>query len=395
MINILSYLLAVFLPLGRGYVLVYLIDREKQFNFGFKFFVAWVLGLCGMTVDAFGFLILMDLQIGIWALVINALMQIIGFELVIFLFEKKLLLPQFGQWWRWIIKQVGNLKQINLLNETITCLIIITAIYIVISGGFSVGEDSMVLGVYDQLVNRQPLISEASIFIAHLGSSAGNFSIFSNQGLLPLNDQYLTNFVAIVAFDDNLVIASRAIRLLYLVIFCFIFYFALPPIKRFNRLLFLLTALLFYVFFTVTNQQLLFTLLLLISFAGFYNFLTAKKGSYYYLSGIIMALLLWTSNAALAVFFPLLLTATIIFYLLGWVKTKDFILMWFFTSLTCFPWLQTIATSGLRLNWQDVNWQFLTWSLWPVLLFLLAFQTQPISVKIKPRYAKIKKTSKK
>ena len=333
-------ILALLLVWPRGYLLVYLIDRSKSFGFGFKFFVGWLFGLAGFTLDVFAALTLGGQNLNWVVLLLSATSQIVGFSFMIWLFERKIIYPKFRNFSKFIDRQKNNWLRLKTLEKIVLALLLLS---LVARLGLSVWQVTY-LPTYDfdawnnWNLRAKVIYTEGDIPLdqRHPFYLGGGISSY------PLNDGLFKVWLATTAgeFSDRVVNAASIFYYLFLLA---IFYFALP--QKMSRLIKLIATYalssvpLLYFHSHVAYADLLYSIFLFISVMSLFYFITGSGNSFFYLSGIAGAFGIWTKNEGLSILLPLLLIISVFLLLTRKVKFKDFLLHWFFAALTISPWL--------------------------------------------------------
>lgn len=330
LVQYVSIIVVLALLWPRGYLLIYLIDRSKSFRFGFKFFAGWALGVAGFTLDLLGAITLGGQGLVWWVMAYAAFSQVIGFNFVIFLFERRIIYPRWRPLVNGIRLQWERLRQISFLQIAL----VITIVPLFIFAAFNTS----------QLSTDQELV-DAPAFLIY---EAGDLPI-GDEALLPggfasypLNDSLLKASVATVtgAFSEQLM---QVLNIFYLLLLIGSFYFMLPVQLPRSMRLFSIAVLCMVIgslaIYGIISLDLLYAFFLLLSVAGFFYFVAGAGLSFYYFGLISFALASWSSPAGLLFGFPVIALTTIGIFVFRKVSVKDFFLSWFFALLTIAPWL--------------------------------------------------------
>ena len=368
-LDFLKFLLALALVWPRGYLLVYIIDRSKSFSFGFKFFTGWIFGLAAFTLDIFAANALGGFKFDFWIFFFAVIGQIVGFELLIFILEKKIIWPdprKFKSFYHW---QKNNLTSWS-KKEKIVLIIFLLAILIQVS-----------LGVW-LLTNTKPqdLFAE-KIFLER--------NIFFNISY-PLNDKLSKVWLAVMTGNYSLPTIVFAALFYYLIIVT-VFYFSLPQLSRYLKLFstYLLSLFPLFYFVEFDYSNLVFSILLFITVSSIFFFLTGRGNSFFYLSGISLAFGVWTKSDGLVIIFPLIFLFTLFLFLAKKIRFKQLFFYWFWPVVTIWPWLSFIIINRLNIFSNYFNSLNLTTLTEIALLFIplailfLTFFFHQFSAKIK------------
>lgn len=340
---ILAYLkiiLALFVFLPRGYLLAYIIDRSKSFSFGFKFFVGWIFGLSAFTLDFLAMTTFGGMHLG-WLVYSSAIFgQIIGFEFLIFLIEKKFLLPNFKNFIPFFQGHLKNFLAWTSLEKIVWLILILTLIIRAGSSLWTVAN----IPTYDfdawnnWNFRAKVIFTEKTIPLEenHPYRFGGGISSY------PLNDSLFKVWLATAAgeFEDKYI---NLAGIFYYLALLAIFYFSLPA--KLNRLLklvstYLLSSVpLLYFHSHVPYADLFFAIFLFLTVGCIFYWLSGRGNSFFYISGIALAFGIWTKNEGLSVIFPLILITAIIFWLTKKINFKQLFFYWFWPIVTVLPWL--------------------------------------------------------
>lgn len=339
-LDYLKILLALLLVWPRGYLLIYLIDRSKSMSFGFKFFVGWLLGLAGFTIDAFAMNIFNHFSFGYLVFAASSLSQIFGFGFMIFIFEKKLPLPNFKNFIPFLKEHLGGFLTWPIWEKVLMIFLLSTLILRLVGSVWTITNiptyefDSWnnwnlrAKVIYEQ--KEVPLDKESQFY---LGGGIKSY---------PLHDAMLKVWIAsaVGEFKDKYINLTSVIYYLFLLA---IFYFSLP--KNMDRAIKILATYalsslpLLFVHSSVAYADLLYSVYLYLAIISLFYFLAGAGNSFYYLSGMGLAFGVWTKNEALTLLFPVLVFTTLALVIIKKVKLKDFFLSWFFAVLTIASWL--------------------------------------------------------
>ncbi|MFA6381668.1 MAG: hypothetical protein WCX08_00155 [Candidatus Buchananbacteria bacterium] len=327
-------ILALILIWPRGYLLVYVIDRAKNFDFGFKFFAGWIFGLAAFTIDLFSANVFGGFKLNPWLFYFSVISQVFGLEAVIFLFERKLLWPKFENVGTFFSRQKNNFLSWS-KNEYL--ILVILALSFLVSGIFV-----WQVNVNSAADNSAQLIFNAkTISLAEIGLK--NY---------PLNGSLAQVWLAEMAgrFTADY---SKFLVIFYYFIILAVFYTSLPKkISRFAKLLsvyFLSNLPLLFFYFGATAVDWVFAIFLFLTLANFFYYLTGRGNSFFYFSGIAMAFSVWTRNDGLVLIFPLFVLATLVLLLIKKIKLSQWLLFWFWPVVTVSSWLSFIFANHLNI----------------------------------------------
>jgi hypothetical protein len=355
----------------RGYLLVYLIDRSKSFGFGFKFFAGWLFGLAGFTLDVFG-ANTMGFKLQPWLFLLFSVSQIFGFGFMIFLFEKSVPLPRFKRFPRFIMQKLIQLWQSDKLEKAaLVFLLLVIAVQLYIANS---RLQEFPVASFDSYRNIN-YKAKTIFYLRDISTDVkSQFYLGGGEWAKPLNDSILKVWLAqnVGQFND------RGINLtsqFYYLLLLLLFYFLLP--EKSSRLFKLLaTAFLAFLPPLIFNSEYipradwLLGIFLMLSGVSLYNYLKGRGNSFYYFSSISLAFAAWTANEGLVILFPALVILTISLLVLKRVSVKDFLLCWFFTWLTVFPWASFVLIKGVNI-WR-VEPDYLFFQFIPALIALSA-----------------------
>ncbi|NUM25077.1 MAG: glycosyltransferase family 39 protein [Candidatus Buchananbacteria bacterium] len=333
-------IMALLLVWPRGYLLIYLIDRTKSFSFGFKFFVGWLLGLAGFTLDIFAALVFGGQTLNWPVLLLSATSQIVGFGFMIFLFEKKIPLPHLGALKPFVLNQINIIRSFSGIEKTVLLLLVLTLLLRV---GASVWQTALIptydFDAWNNWNLRAKVIYTESVIPL---DPANPFYLGGGIKSYPLNDALLKVWLAKAAgnFDEGVI---NSVSVIYYCLLLAIFYVALgsvvPRLVRLVATYALSGVPLLYFHSQVAYADLYYSIFLFVSLLSLFYFLSNNGLSFFYLSGIMAAFAIWTKNEGLTILLPVLLLISMGLWFSKKVKTKDFLLHWFFAALTIFPWL--------------------------------------------------------
>lgn len=354
-------ILALLLFWPRGYVLVYLIDRSKSMGFGFKFFAGWLLGLAGFTLDIFAAVAIGGLELS-WLVFLNSsVSQIFGFSLMIFLFERRILYPNFKNFYPFILKQLNNFKSWSRREQAFLSLLFLIVIF-VSAIHFSIGL-------------ALPLTQIDFSKIIQSNSTA----------LSPLNDALLKVWLLEIGGGLSSQASGLVWIFYYLLLLGFFYHLLSPTIKRSSRLLATCWVAVFssvYLNSNVSDINLYFSIFVLMAIGSLYYFIVQRGLSFYYLAGMGLAFAVWTKNDSLILLLPMMVTATIILFLSKKVSLKDFWLQWFFTILTVVPWIFFVLMNHFTIfpSGQDLTFSVLVVQFLPTLILFLTILFAKVNV---------------
>lgn len=340
MLDYLKIIGAVILLWPRGYCLVYLIDRSKNFSFGFKFFVGWLLGLAAFTLDVFAANVFGGFKLQPWLFLAIAIGQIFGLELVIFFLERKIIWPnpkKLKVFWQ---KHWQNLNWWSKGEKIVLVILILTLLIRVSASVWQVVN----IPTYDFDAWNNWNLRAKVIFTEKTIPLDKDQPFYLGGGIksYPLFDGLFKVWLATAAgqWQDRYI---NLASVFYYLMLLAIFYFSLP--SKLNRLLkllvtYLLSSLpLFYFHSHVPYADLFFAIFLFLTVGCFYYWLAGRGNSFFYLSGIALAFGIWTKNEGLSLILPLLFLTTIIFFLLRRCRFRQLFFYWFWAGLTISPWL--------------------------------------------------------
>lgn len=313
----LKLILAILLVWPRGYVLVYVIDRAKNFSFGFKFFVGLLFGFSAFTLDVFAASVLGGFLLAPWIFYLSAGVQIFSLEAVIYFFERKFLLPDFKKFVPFWQKQYQNFK-LWPAGEKIILSLTIFSQSLWLAGNFWLGDKNWI------------------------------FNPLAVDKTAPLNDYFFKLWLMVFSGEEILPYLNL-INLAYYFLFLLIFYFLLPSkTPHWAKLsgLYVLSALPLIYFPQTEGKALIFGIFLLFIIVCLFNFLAKFGNSFFYISGIAGAFAIWTDNAGFLFVLPALILITLAFFMLKICNGKQMFIYWFFTFLTFLPWLTYIFKTG-------------------------------------------------
>ena len=365
--------LVILLLWPRGYLLIYLIDRSKSFNFGFKFFAGWLIGIGGMVCDVYASNVFGGTRLLPWLFLFNSVSQIFGFGFVIFLFERKLPLPRPSRFLRFIQKYIIDFFTRDRLDQISFLVLLLVILFQVGSAVLTIGN----IPVYSFDSYQNFNYKAKTIFYTKTISTdiTSPFYFGGGEKVTGLNDSMLKAWLAIVdgQFNDRQI---NYVSVMYYLFLVAIFFFILPKDSplHFKAMGTIFVALLPPVLYSNQNIPVgdwLLGLFLMLSFVAFWFYLRGRGASYYYFSGMALAFACWTSLEALLFVFPVMLVAKTILLFLKRVSLKDYLLDWFFAWLTIIGWISSIIWFQLDIFRFDFNW--LGIQLIPSLIIFLFF----------------------
>lgn len=360
-------ILATLLIWPRGYLLAYIIDRSKNFSFGFKFFAGWFFGLAAFTLDIFAANVLGGFKLDWWVFYFSVFGQIFGFEFLIFILEKKIILPKPKNLRSFLANQLNNFKLWR-KSEKIILVIFILAIFV-----------QIILNIW--LVNKLVFADLSRYQVER---------IFFQREILPTEDYFLNDILFKVWLAESIGDLSRYIfgfaGIFYSLMLLLIFYFSLPQTMN-NFLKMIATYLLsnisaFYFYFQLDFSGLCFSIFLFLIIAGLFYFLIKRGNSFFYFSGIALAFAIWTSITGLAIIFPLILITTFIFLILRLINLKNLFFYWFWPVITVWAWLYFVFSQHSNVfsdyleSFSLLELAKFSLQLLPLLILLLAFISQ-------------------
>ncbi|MFA5022471.1 MAG: hypothetical protein WC508_05335 [Patescibacteria group bacterium] len=371
----LKLIFAVLLILPRGYLLVYVIDRSKNFSFGYKFFVGWIFGLAAFALDVFSSNVFGGFKLYPWLFWFSAIGQIFGLEFVIFLFERKILLPNFKKIIPFCQTQLQSFKLWPNWEKIILGIIILTAIF---WSAIALGQGTTFAGANNSNIIFRQFSIDQSFY------TAKDISHYFTASLAkyPPNDSLIKVWLATAAGGLAWPVMVFASLFYYLIFLAIIYFFLAPAISRPARLsavCFLSNLPIFYFYPSFAQAEILSSIFLFLTIAGLFYFQIGIGNSYFYLAGMALAFAVWTENEALLVFFPLVVLASIIFLRAKRVNYFQLFIFWVFPVITVFPWVSFLVLNRLNifswylkfLNLTDLA--NLAIELIPLLAFFLCF----------------------
>ena len=340
LIDYLQIVLALLLVWPRGYVLIYLIDRTKSMSFGFKFFAGWMLGLAGFTLDLFAAVAFTGFDFSPLIFLSSSVSQILGFSLMVYIFERRVPYPKFRNFIPFFQRQLNNFSSWTALEKIGLGIFILL---LLVRAGSSLWQINNI-PTYDFDAWYSWNLRAKVIYTENTIPLDKNSPFWLGGGIssYPLNDSLLKVWLATAAgsFEDKYV---NLTGLIYYLLLLGVFYFSLPlDLNRGLKLLglYLLSSLpLLWFHAHVGYVDLLMAIFIYISVLSMYRYLAGSGLSFYYLSGISLAFSIWTKNEGLSVILPIIAITTIYLLIRKRVGLKDFLLQWFFSGLTVFPWL--------------------------------------------------------
>ncbi|MFA6254877.1 MAG: hypothetical protein WC675_02440 [Patescibacteria group bacterium] len=363
----LKIILAICLIWPRGYLLIYLIDRSKNFSFGFKFFTGWLIGLVGFTLDVFATNVFGGFELAPWVFVYSAVGQIFGFGLVIFIFERKIPWPNLKRLKPFLTKQIKSFFHWSKGQQLALGILILIILAQLVASVWRITN----IPVYDLAASDNSNLKAEVIYTGKTASlEESSFFDFGDSKNSPLFDPIFKVWLAQAAgsFEDRYINLASVFYYLMLLL---IFYFSLPlQVNRWLKLLglYLLSSLpLLYFYTQVSYIDLFFSVFLFLTIASFFYYLAGAGNSFFYFSGIALAFSLWIKNDGLWIIFPFILATTLVFWLKKKYRLKQLFLYWLWPVVTIFPWL--VFRLGNRLDtFSDFNW------LWSVILAIILFK---------------------
>jgi len=356
----LKIILAICLIWPRGYLLIYLIDRSKNFSFGFKFFTGWLIGLAGFTLDVFAANVFGGFELAPWVFIYSAVSQIFGFGLVIFIFERKVPWPNLKKLKPFLVKQFKNFSLWSKGQQLALGILILIILVQLVTSVWRITN----IPIYDLAASDS---SNLRAEVIYTGKTAileeSSFFDSKDSKNSPLFDPIFKVWLALAAgsFEDRYINLASVFYYLMLLL---IFYFSLPlQVNRWFKLigLYLLSSLpLLYFYTKVSYIDSFFSIFLFLTIASFFYYLAGAGNSFFYFSGIALAFSLWVENDGLWIIFPLILITTLIFWLKKKYRPKQLFLYWLWPVVTIFPWLvfrisnRLDAYSDFNLFWSVI-----------------------------------------
>jgi hypothetical protein len=369
MIIYFSVIIFAFLTvLPRGYLLAYVIDRGHNFSFGFKFFAGWVFGIAAFTLDVFSSNALGGFKLAPWIFWFGVLGQIFGLEFVIYLFERKLILPEFKKWRQSapdffvrVRAWPGSQKKFFLV------VFLLIFVWLSLFAWQTAGQ-----------------IDAGTTYGQNIFATKAAFWQ-SNQ---PFNDALFKTWPAQLVGHFDL-FASNFFGVIYFLFLIMVFYQTLPSdLLSWPEKMLSLVMLGFYPWiYSVGNAgqgDILFSIFIFLTFVSFYFYLAGFGSSYFYFAGIAWAFASWNNNFALIVVFPLLVLMTAF---LWWRKQRtafNLFIFWFFAILTISPWLTYIAVNRFNIFFGFAQSIKIVW-FWPIFVLFSAFYFKSVFGKINLR----------
>jgi len=368
------FALAIIWP--RGYMLIYLIDRSKSFSFGFKFFVGWLIGLAGFTLDVFSYNVFMGFKFSYLIFLWGAISQIFGFGFMVFLFERKVPWPKFKRFKGFIQEKIVTFK--NYPNfEKVSLIFLVSVILLQL---FIVSSRINSYPIYTQDNGQSLNFKAKTIFFSRniVQDPQSAFYLGGGESVKPLNDTMLRVWLSANSgySERNL----NYISVFYYLLLLAIFYFCLPKnssvvFKNFTTAILAFLPPLMFGVERVPSSDWLLAIFMMLMLVGYYYYLVGQGNSYFYFSGIAWAFAAWTDNSGLLFLFPALLLATTITLALKKVSKKDYLLSWFFAILTAFTWLSFIMAKKVNIMDYDLSYFFFQFLPLIILFAAMALQT--------------------
>jgi len=333
-------ILAILLLWPRGYLLVYVIDRSKNFSFGFKSFVAFIFGIAAFGLDVFGANVFGGFKLSPWLLLFSALGQVFGLEAVIFFLERKFVYPKPKKLALFLKRQIQNFSAWSIWEKLILAvLILLITARVIFSLWTVVNIPTYDFDAWNNWNLRAKVIyTEGTIPL----DPKSPFYLGGGIGSYPLNDALFKVWLLTAAgsFAESYINFPSVI---YYILLLGIFYFSLssktPRLLKLLGLYLLSGVPLFYFHSHVAYADLLFSIFLFLTVGSLFYWLSGRGNSFFYISGIALAFSIWTKNEGLAILFPLIFITTIIFLVTKKCNLKQLLLYWFWPVVTIFPWL--------------------------------------------------------
>ncbi|MDD2806981.1 MAG: hypothetical protein PHW95_00465 [Patescibacteria group bacterium] len=348
-------ILALLLIWPRGYILIYLIDRSKNFSFGFKFFAGWLLGLSGFTMDLFAANVFGGQSFGPLVYALSSVSQIFGFGFLIFIAEHKLPYPHFKNLKPLVKKQWQTFQKFKPAEILAFGLLLISIFARLVFGFTSINDKSTYQ--FDPISGGN--LDAREIYNLHvIPTDSSQPYYLGGPDSQPLNDTMVKVWLSVAAGSFDYKYVNLAGLFYYLVLMT-VFYFSLPvQVNRLIKLMatYLLSSLpLLSLFGNFAQPDIFFSIFLYLTIACLFYYLAGAGLSFYYLSGITLAFSIWTKNEGLSIIFPFILSLTVVLLLIKKVKFKDFMLSWFFAFLTALPWLAFLFINHINVISSDFN----------------------------------------
>ncbi|MFA6410083.1 MAG: hypothetical protein WCW26_00700 [Candidatus Buchananbacteria bacterium] len=378
-------ILAVLIIWPRGYLLAYVIDRSKNFSFGFKFFAGWIFGLAAFTIDLFSSNLFGGFKLHPWLFYFSAIGQVFGLEFVIFLFERKILWPKFNNFMPFWQKQIANFSLWSKWQKIILAIIILTSLLWSVSAIWqneSFGSANNANLIFRELFNRQEL-SVVKTNPAWLNSVLGQY---------PPNDILVKIWFSTILgrLDISAIIFGS---IFYYLMLLLVFYHALPA--GFDRSLKLLVTYLLsnlpviYFLPNIAQVEIFWAILVLLVIGCLFYYLVGLGNSFFYFSGMALAFAAWTKNDALMIFFPIMVAFSLVFLQKKKINYFQLFIFWVFPVITVFPWYSYLVLNKLNLfAWYSqslatIDFKVFLTGFVPVGLLIATFYLNRFFVKIK------------
>ncbi|OGY46167.1 MAG: hypothetical protein A2731_01175 [Candidatus Buchananbacteria bacterium RIFCSPHIGHO2_01_FULL_39_8] len=335
---ILKILVAYFLPWLIGYLALELIDRDKKFCFGYKFFASFLLGNGFFTLQTFalavwGFSLSLSLFFGI------IIVDLILLEALLWFFQKRLAIPRF---------KVNKNLFIDLSTPQ-KFLLALFLILIMLKAGFSFWQVAH-SPIYEfDAWNNWSLRAKVIYTEQKIPLEAGKpFYLGGGIKSYPLNDGIWKVWLAEVLGEWNDQLVNVSSVFIYLIL-TGIFYFSLPKILNFSSKIiatYLLASLPFLYFHSwIPYADLEFTAYLFLAVSTLMSFLKRENPDRdeslprLYLSAIALALAIWTKNEGFAVVLPVILGLSLVFAFSKLWQLKYWLYYWLTVAIVASPWL--------------------------------------------------------
>jgi len=402
----LKIILAIILLWPRGYLLVYVIDRLKNFSFGFKFFVSFVFGIAAFGLDIFGANVFGGFKLAPALFLASAVGQAISLEILIFFLERKFVYPKPKKLVGFLKKQWQNFSLWPIWEKLILMILILILVVRLAGSIWTVVN----IPTYDfdawnnWNLRAKVIFTESKIPL----DQNSPFYLGGGIGSYPLNDTLFKVWLltASGSFQESYInFASVIYYLLLLGIFYFSFSNKTPRLLKLLGLYLLSGLPLLYFHSHVAYADLLFSIFLFLTVANLFYWLAGRGNSFFYLSGIALAFSIWTKNEGLAIILPLIFLTTIVFLVLKKCNFKQLFFYWFWAAVTISPWLTFRITNRLNILSGDsstfklvFNYQFINELissvflrshfnlLWLLVLIIIIFQIKLIWRRMSLRY---------
>ncbi len=336
----LKIILAICLLWPRGYLLIYVIDRSKNFSFGFKFFTGWLIGIAAFTLDIFATNALGGFKLQPLVFLFAVLGQVVSLEILIFFLEKKFIFPHFRKTKEFFSRQWQNFISWTRWEKIVFVILILTVI-LRLSGSLWQVKN---IPTYDFDAWNNWNLRAKVVFAENTIPKAAESPFYLGGGIAsyPLFDSLFKVWLATSggSWQESYINLASIFYYLFLLL---IFYFSLPRgVNRIIRLVgvYLLSSLpLLYFHSQVAYADLLFSIFLFLTISCLFYWLAGGGNSFFYFSGIALAFSIWTKNEGLAIIFPILLITTVVFLVLKKCRFWQWFFYWFWGIVTISPWL--------------------------------------------------------